>query len=222
MTEYTFMPGKPFEGTEEETLETIRQVLTEEAEETRRRNEIAKAFVDRTIAVVDKPRRRSTDLPKLQAPIEPEASATLTKRGKLGRALTAPVRALLAFRPTTRHLAIVSVLLLFVVRPNWFVIGGAVLITLILGLFICVGARRIWGGLLNAVALIEQSDMARGARLRHSLDRFACRWDRVLDMLPDGMADDLYMPDFQQRPGEVEARHAQAVEERFERMKHSG
>ncbi|MEL6566672.1 MAG: hypothetical protein AAFQ59_19685 [Pseudomonadota bacterium] len=220
MTDYTLMPGKPFEGTEEETLQTIRAVLTEEAEQTKRqRNEIAKAFVDRTIAVVDAPRRRSTDLPKLQDPVEPAKSPAPTKRARLTGALMAPLRRARAFRPTTRHLAIVSVLLLVVVRPNWFIIAGAVLVALVLGLFLIIGARRIWNTLLRGVELIEQSDLARGARLRNSLDRFACRWDRLLDLLPDGMADDLYMPDFQKRPAEVEAQHARVVAERFDRMR---
>ncbi|WP_299695147.1 hypothetical protein [uncultured Tateyamaria sp.] len=223
MNDYTLMPGKPFEGTEEETLRTIRAVLTEEAAEAKRqRTEIAKAFVDRTIAMVDAPRRRATDLPKLQAPVEPAKPAPQTKRARLTRTLTAPLRAAAQFRPTTRHLAFVSVLLLVVVRPHWFIVAGACIVALVLGLFLFMGAGRIWGTLLHGVELIEKSDVARGTRLRNSLDRFACRWDRLLDMLPDGMADTLYMPDFQQRSAEVEAQHAQAVADRFDRMQRDG
>ena len=223
MTEYTLMPGKPFEGTEEETMETIRTILTEDAaEKQRKREKIAKAFVDRTIAVVDAPRRRATDLPELQEEPEPVAAPARGFGDRVKQALLRPVRALIAFRPTSRHVVIVALLLLVVIRPEWFVVSGAVLIAFILGLFLAFGAQRIWGGLLKAVELVEKSDGARGTRLRNSLDRFACSWDRLLDMLPDGMADDLYMPDFQKRPAEVEAQHAQAVEDRLQRLQRDG
>ncbi|MEO0501687.1 MAG: hypothetical protein AAFZ14_00055 [Pseudomonadota bacterium] len=219
MTEYTLMPGKPFEGTEEETLQTIRAVLTEElkAEPQPRKGALAaKAFMDRTVSVANSPRRRAADLPELRdtPPPAPKPRALARLSGHLER-LSRRVR---RFRPTTRHLAIVSTLLLMVVRPHWFIIGGLVALILVVALFMIFGAPRIWGVVLRAVERAERKDADRGARLRHRLDRFAFGWDGLLDRLPDGMADDLYMPDFQNLNRDKVAELDRVVSDRLNRM----
>ncbi|WP_415921741.1 hypothetical protein [Tateyamaria sp. SN6-1] len=214
MNNLTFMQGKPFEGTEEETLETIRAILTEElkAEPAPRKAASAKAFVDRTVSAAKAPRRRSTDFPALEA-----QAAPAPKPSKF-RALARAIGKIPAFRPTTRHLAIVSLLLLIVVRPHWFVIGGLVSLFVVGGLFLTLGAQRIWGGVLRYVQRVERKDAARAARLRAGLDRFACRWDGILDWLPDGLADDLYMPDFQDLQRDKDAELDRVVTDRLNRM----
>lgn len=219
MSDHTMMSGKPFEGSDDETLNTIRAILTEEtaaapaAQGSRR---AAKAFVDRTVSAATAPRRRSADLPALE---DAPASDPKPRRAVAGPSrLSGLLGKVTAFRPTTRHLAIVSVLLLAVVRPMWFVIGGLVAIVLVVGLFLTLGSQRIWAAMQRYVERVERKDAVRGARLRHGLDRFACRWDSVLDMLPDGMADDLYMPDFHNLNRDKVAELDQAVLERLDRM----
>ncbi len=220
MTEYTLMPGKPFEGTEEETLNTIRAILTEELTAEAKPRRRAKAFADRTTAAEDAPRRRSADLPVLRDVPEPEPKPRA--RGKMSGHLERLTRRVTGFRPTTRHLAIVSTLLLVVVRPHWFVIGGIVALMLVTALFLTFGAQRIWRAVLRGVERVERKDAARGAELRARLDRFACRWDSLLDLLPDGMADELYMPDFQDLNRDREAELERVVTDRLNRMVEGG
>lgn len=216
MNEYTLMPGKPFEGTEEETLQTIREILTEEltAEPKPRRG--AKAFMQRSTAAAQKPRRRSEDFPVLQD--VPQVELKSVKKRKMSGHLERRLRRVTAFRPTTRHLAIVSTLLLVVVRPQWFAFGALVAIVLTTALFLTFGAQRIWRAVQRGVERIERKDAERGAALRVRLDRFACRWDGLLDMLPDGMADDLYMPDFLDANRDKDAELDRVVTDRLNRM----
>lgn len=223
MTDYTLMPGKPFEGTEEETLETIRAILTEELKaepKPRKVSKAAKAFVDRTVSAAQVPRRRAADLPELRD--DPVPAPKPARVSKLSGHLERLMRPVVAFRPTTRHLAVVSTLLLVVVRPHWFVIGGLVALILITGLFMTLGAQRIWGAVLKRVEAVERKDAARGALWRQRLDRFACRWDSLLDLLPDGVADDLYMPDFQNLHRDKVAELDRVVTDRLNRMVEGG
>jgi len=223
MTEYTLMPGKPYQGTEEETLQTIRSILTEEliaAPQPRRKGMAGRAFVDRTSFAEEAPRRRSEDFPVLQEP--PAPAPKPRPRARVAARLSRVMRPVLQFRPTTRHLAIVSTLLLLVVRPHWFLIGGLVTLIVVVGLFSAFGGQRIWGAVLRHVERVSRKDADRCAQLRHTLDRFACRWDGLLDLLPDGVADDLYMPDFQDFGRDKAAELDRVVTDRLNRMAEHG
>lgn len=227
---YTLMPGKPCTASEEETLSTIRSVLTEHIEPEPKSRTFARkkavaqpeakatAFVERTTEA--NPRRRSDDLPALEtvqetAPRKPARRKSMN----VSRLVTAPLAWLRAFRPSTRHLAVVSSLLLLVVRPHWFVIGAVLMLATVIGAFLILGSERIWRAVTAGLARVEARDPARATELRNRLDRFACRWDTVLDILPDGMADGLYMPDLQAMQN-ADAAHTTAMEERLNRMVH--
>lgn len=232
---YTLMPGQSHAASEEETLSMIRSVLTEEVEQPPKRKRSPKArqpkadrpdtpqatatprpFVERTTE--SNPRRRATDLPDLA-----DTDASGRKRGapKVVQNVAGLVSRLRAFRPTTRHLAIVSVLLLLVVRPHWFVIGTVLGVALVVGVFMVLGADRIWGGVVKRLDQVEARDPVRACELRKKLDRFACRWDAILDFFPDGMVDGLYMPDLQSLH-DAEQAHENAVADRLNRMVQEG
>ncbi|WP_415401653.1 hypothetical protein [Tateyamaria sp. SN3-11] len=230
---YTLIPGQSHTASEEETLSMIRSVLTEDTEPTPKRKrarkaaapkaEVQTAFVERSED--PNPRRRAEDLPELEQVAEPTQQPRTSRGPGLGARLkpllAAPIARVRAFRPTTRHLAIVSVLLLLVVRPHWFVIGAVLMLALVIGTFLILGSDRIWRGVLSVLTRIEARNPARAQELRTKLDGFAYRWDAVLDIFPDGMVDGLYMPDFQAMQ-EAEEAHAEAVGARLERMMHEG
>ena len=111
--------------------------------------------------------------------------------------------------------------LLVVVRPHWFVIGGLVTIIVVTGLFMTLGAQRIWGTILRYLDRVERKDPVRATVLRYRLDQFACRWDGLLDRLPDGLVDDLYMPDFQDVSGQRAAEAERVAIDRLSRMAES-
>ena len=223
MTEYTLMPGKPFEGTEEETMQTIRAILTEEIEvppaRPQRKADRAKGFVDRNVGL--SPRRRASDFPELSAQADVVAPKGPGLFARMGEDMATLSGHLTAFRPTTRHLAIVCTLLLMVVRPQWFVIGGILIAALAIGVCMTVGMERIWRGVLAWIARVEGKNPARGALLRARLDAFACKWDGFLDLFPDGLVDGLYMPDFVGML-DAEERHMQVMSDRLERMTQEG
>jgi hypothetical protein len=229
---YTLIPGQSHPASEEETMSMIRSVLTEDdapqlqvqhskaapqsgaAQPVRTQQ---RAFVERTADPA--PRRRATDLPELEA-----AQMSARTPGFLSRAtggLTGKAASLVArvrnFQPTTRHIALASTALLIVLRPHWFVIASVFMLLLTIGAFLVFGADRIWRNVLAWLDRVEARDAARAAQLRTRLDRFACRWDSVLDLCPDGMVDSLYMPDFQAMQ-QAEIDHQAVVADRLTRM----
>lgn len=233
---YTLIPGESCTASEEETLSSIRSILTENAapakEDTRPapakravserpsvqpKDTVAadtpRAFVERTRDAA--PRRRVDDLPELEA----AENATPRAGGfaRIGALVKRPVASVRGFQPTTRHLALASAALLFVVRPHWFVVGSVLALLLTIGTFLTLGADRVWHGILAWLNRVEARNPARATELRGKLDRFACRWDGILDIFPDGMVDSLYMPDFQAMQ-QAELDHQTVVSERLDRM----
>lgn len=225
---YTLIPGQPHTASEEETLSMIRSVLTEDVQpepaKKRTQKQVAKRVAEPEAAPVAEEQPRRTDaFPDLEAE-EPAPAKRKARRARPTinmRVLTRPIAALRAFRPTTRHLAIVSVLLLIVVRPHWFVIGVVLMLAAVIGAFMTLGADRIWHRVLKRLERVEAKDPARATELRTKLDHFAYRWDGFLDLFPDGMVDSLYMPDFQTL-GQSEERHTNAMSERLARMGQEG
>jgi hypothetical protein len=221
---YTLIPGKPHDASEEETMLMIRSVLTEDiqpapAKKTAFRKAVRQAVSEAcdAPAVTDtQPRGRAAAFPALDA--DTKESATGARKSLAPAEAIARLR---GFRPSTRHLAIVSMLLLVVVRPHWFVIGAVLMLAVVIGSFMILGADRIWHGVLKRLRRIEATNPARAARLRTRLDGFAYRWDGFLDLFPDGMVDGLYMPDFQSME-QSDDRHLRAMSERLDRMGQDG
>jgi len=226
---YTLIPGQSHVASEEETMSMIRSVLTEDGPETAEGvthteteapegEAPVKAFVERTAQPA--PRRRANDLPDLGVAemSEPAAPSRKMTAGLFTPVMRAVAR-LRAFQPTTRHLALVSMALLVILRPHWFVLGLVLGLMLTVAFVMILGTDRIWRGVLTWLTRVEAHDPARAADLRARLDRFACRWDAVLDIFPDGMVDGLYMPDLQAMQ-HAEAAHAAVVADRLNRMVH--
>lgn len=243
---YTLIPGQPHAASEEETMSMIRSVLVEvpDAQEAKPSAAAAKlvagdadkvavttiseddrpapeAFVDRTLDQA--PRRRVSDLPDLAAPEKAPKGPGLLNRAAsvMARPARAAFQSARGFQPTTRHLALASAALLCVVRPHWFVIGAVLIIAVVVGAFLTLGSDRIWHTVLGRLERIKQRDPARAAELTMKLDSFACRWDSVLDLFPEGMVDSLYMPDFQSML-QADIDHQAVVADRLSRMAQEG
>lgn len=95
-----------------------------------------------------------------------------------GRILTGSLLILAVFRP----ILVISLVLI------WF-LGTALT-------FLVLGTERVWSGLSWAVAIYARRYPDRAETIYAALDSIAYRWDAVLDMLPEGRVDGLYMPDF--------------------------
>mmetsp|Transcript_22415 Transcript_22415/g.36086 ORF Transcript_22415/g.36086 Transcript_22415/m.36086 type:complete len:233 (+) Transcript_22415:2824-3522(+) len=230
---YTLIPGQSHAASEEETLSMIRSVLTEDVQPEPTRKSARKNMPRRVAApssaapkaasVPEEQPRRAAVLPELQAE-QPAPAMPKSKRKPLpirAATVTGLIKSIHDFRPTARHLAIVSTLLLIVVRPHWFVIGAVLICAMAIGAFLTLGADRIWHRVLRRLDRVEAKNPARAAALRAKLDGFAYRWDGFLDMFPDGMVDSLYMPDFQTL-GQSEERHTNVMSDRLARMGQEG
>lgn len=125
------------------------------------------------------------------------------------------------YRPKPAHLALGAFAILVVTRP-WLVLGLTFLFLFIMvGVFLMVGYDGFWQGVMKANRWYANRRPSRAAVLHARLDRFAMRWDAVLDRFPEGTVDGLYLPDF----GEMaiaEQRHDEALERRLAGLGKSG
>lgn len=218
---YTMMPDQTHSPTDEETMSVIRSVLTENADNTETARKPAKVrrtkpmlgFSPRT--KYPTPRRRADDLPPLaRAGTEDADKSRAAQLPQLLRAVT--VRAL-RYRPTPRQMAFAAAALLILLRPHWVLLGLVLTVMLGLGLFLIIGPDRVWRIVMAYLRRVDLTDPDKAVSIRARLDRFACRWDGFLDLLPEGSVDGLYLPDFMGM-AERDAQHTSAMAERFDRM----
>lgn len=124
------------------------------------------------------------------------------------------------FRPAPRHLLFLGLLIVAVFRP-WLVIGLLVLSGLVMvGVFLILGYDGFWRRIMSGARWYARRRPARAAALQRKLDRFAMRWDAVLDRFPEGTVDGLYLPDFGHL-AEADARHDAALDRRFETLRNT-
>lgn len=174
--------------------------------------------------VSEVPAKRGFSLRRKRKAVTPDKPAQVraqksVKAAKAPRAAVAAETAgiidrIKGYRPTPAHIAIGAFALLVLLRP-WLVFGLAFLLAIILvGVFLIVGYDGFWKGVMKAGRWYAKRRPERAAVLNTRLDRFAMRWDAILDRFPEGSVDGLYLPDF----GELavaEQRHDEAVERRL-------
>lgn len=148
--------------------------------------------------------RRKDRQPHLEAYTEPRRRLRLPTLG--------------GWRPSRRTLITAAFLAVLVFRPLWIVAALLFLVFSTMGLFVLFGSDRVWGGFVLGLRRYIDRRPERGPRVAARLDRFAERWDRVLDRFPDGTVDALYFPDLQGLM-EADARHDAAVADRLDRMR---
>ncbi|MBM1816650.1 hypothetical protein [Pseudosulfitobacter pseudonitzschiae] len=121
------------------------------------------------------------------------------------------------FRPSCRQILWATLALIVLLRPAWIVLMLVLGAFLILGVFVAFGADRVWSGAVDLLKWYIARAPERGARLVERMDRFACRWDKLLDRFPDGWVDGLYLPDLQSLL-EADDRHDAVLATRLQRM----
>ena len=132
--------------------------------------------------------------------------------------VTEAVARVLAYRPTARHLALVTLALIVVLRP-WVVVSFSLLLAgSLIGTFLFLGADRFWRKLLTVISWVGARHPQVAVDMRMALDRAALRWDAFLDRFPDGWVDGLYMPDFRAL-AQADELHAAAMTARLERLR---
>ena len=122
------------------------------------------------------------------------------------------------YRPKPKHLVFAALALLVLLRP-WLVVG---LVLLTIFLFVCVflilGYDGFWRRAMGIGRWYARRRPSRAAELHRKLDKFAMKWDAILDRFPEGSVDGLYLPDF----GDIataDKRHDEALERRFANMR---
>ncbi|MEH6647263.1 hypothetical protein [Sulfitobacter sp.] len=126
-----------------------------------------------------------------------------------------------AYRPKPAHIALGALALVVLMRP-WLVLGLVVLSLLILvGVFLIAGYDGFWQGVMKLGRWYANRRPERAAVLHARLDRFAVRWDAILDRFPEGSVDALYLPDFGDL-ATAEDRHAEAMERRLSGLHEKG
>jgi len=182
---------------------TLEEPTRDAPVKTRAPKQAKRGFSLRRKAAVSKPQK-----PKLQQNVQPGRVAGMLEQLK-------------GYRPKPLHVALAVLALALLMRP-WVFIGlGFVLLFIVIGVYLMVGYDGFWKGAMKIGRWYASRRPERAAQLHARLDRFAMRWDAVLDRFPEGSVDALYLPDF----GELEMvdkRHDAAMERRLAGLQESG
>ena len=231
---------------DENSLNAIRSILTEESPPVSRLP-FSRAKADPVAPPVQAPPQRSkaAELPVLERPIaDPEVEESPSRFGGLKSMLrrapraekpetqramppqTAPsqdgiVAQIKGYRPKPAHIALAAVVLLVVMRP-WLVLGLTFLLLFVMiGVFLFAGYDGFWQGVIKVSRWYAKRRPERAAIVHARLDRFAVRWDAILDRFPEGTVDALYLPDFGDL-ATADKRHAEAMERRLSGLQGKG
>jgi hypothetical protein len=112
------------------------------------------------------------------------------------------------------------VALIVVCRPFWIVNPFVIEIFVLLTSFAIMALIEL-GVLFKAFQFFAARSPERALRLAVRLDAFAMRWDGLLDRLPEGCVDLLYLYDFQSLQVSDD-QHQEWVGDRLSRMQASG
>ena len=100
------------------------------------------------------------------------------------------------YRPTKKHIAWAVVAALVLYRPLMVPLVALLLVWLVLIAYLTLGPDR-WGEIVGgAWQRLHARKPELAERVRHRADRFAEKFDRLLDRLPDSWAERLALPDF--------------------------
>lgn len=155
------------------------------------------------------------------APAQPHVAAASAApaaaprpKSALGLKIDALKAKVLGYRPTRKHIFWGAFALLVLMRP-WLVVGLFFLSLFVLvGVFLILGYDGFWRRAMAIGRWYARRNPERSVELHRKLDRFAMRWDMILDRFPEGSVDGLYMPDFGDL-AEADARHEEAMERRL-------
>ncbi|KEJ87807.1 hypothetical protein [Sulfitobacter donghicola] len=155
-----------------------------------------------------------TKVEPVQQPVaEPKRRQVVPAEGLIDR--------IKAYRPTPAHMAIGAILLLVLFRP-WLVFGLLFLFALIMvGVFLILGYDGFWQSVMKISRWYANRRPERAAAMHQRLDRFAVRWDAILDRFPEGTVDGLYLPDFGELAS-ADSRHDKAMERRLDGLQKEG
>lgn len=201
------------DGLDATSMAAIRSLLVSESEAfetptpTRRRKapparppEPARAAMDEPVA-----RKQAAPAQVENEPFQAERPATAKSR-------------IAGFRPSAKHILLGCIVVLIAFRP-WLILGILALSTFVMiGVFLILGYDGFWRRAMALARWYARRRPSRAAALHSKLDRFAMKWDGILDRFPEGTVDGLYLPDFGHL-AEADARHDAALERRFEKLR---
>lgn len=168
---------------------------------------------------VDMPQpRRSAPSPVHTAATHTVAASQTASSAYARRPLNAVLTRVQAFRPSRRQIFWTIFALIVLLRPAWIVLTLVLAAFVTLGVFVGFGPDRVWSGAVSLLKWYTLRAPVRGARLTARIDRFACRWDNLLDRFPEGWVDGLYLPDLQSLR-DADDRHDAVMATRLQRMR---
>lgn len=126
-----------------------------------------------------------------------------------------------SFQSNRKLIGLMAILALVFFRPHWVFLSVVLVLFLTLGAFVLLGADRVWGGAMRGLKYLGQRSPEKVQQWVKRLDKFALRWDAILDRFPEGAVDGLYLPDFQSLM-EAEDQHDAVIDARLSRLQAEG
>lgn len=146
-----------------------------------------------------------------------KAARTAPKGAYQPDARTGIVDRIKAYRPSRKHIFLVVLAGVVIWRP-WLV-PGILFVTFWIGLivYLTLGPDRTMEKLSAVWTWLQRTRPETAEKLRDSADRFALKFDALLERLPDRWAERLALPDFSQ-PSDAQVKMDEATDP-FDRLK---
>lgn len=162
--------------------------------------------------------RRKVVESKTAAPKRPPSKQKANPDRGVGGTIADRIR---AYRPSPSHIVLACLVLFVLMRP-WLVLGLLFLFGfIVVGIFLITGYDGFWRGVVKTGRWYANRRPTRSAAIHARLDRFAVRWDSILDRFPEGTVDGLYLPDFGDL-AQADVRHGEALDRRLAGLNEKG
>ena len=121
------------------------------------------------------------------------------------------------YRPERKRILLTSLVLLLLLKP-FFVIGWtAVGFIAVVLTFAILGADAFWRKVIDLYRLFARRKPAAARQLKIRAYLVARKWDRILQLAPAGLADQLRPPDLRDIVA-ADARHETAMQDRLQKI----
>ncbi|MBW4707321.1 hypothetical protein KX928_05930 [Roseobacter sp. YSTF-M11] len=168
-------------------------------------------------AAMPRPKRGSVDAEQISRKDLAPAPTAERRKSIAASVVSLLIVRILRYRPNTKVILGTSFVLMALLQPVFVL--GVVLVTLIAVMitYVVLGAETFWRRFLSAFQLYARWFPATARKLRIHGELAARKWDRLLERLPDRLADSLRAPDLRAM-ARADKRHAEAMVDRLNRL----
>jgi len=178
------------------------------------KNLLSGTLDDQEVAAVERKVAERQRTASATAISEPQEVSYKSRLAVIANWLSSKIR---SYEPNRKVILWTSLGLLLVLRPGLVIGWSLFAMFLLLVSYLLSGHDRFWRHVVRLYRSFARRQPQAARRLKVRAYLFARKWDRMLEWLPQGLADTLKSPDLRELMS-ADARHDSAVADRLTRM----